>query len=69
MILQSRLIIIFKLIVPQVVELDAGDILYIPPYTFHYVTTLETSVSMTSWSHNMTVKQLREHMNMDFSNK
>ena len=43
------------------VTLEPGDILYVPPYTWHYVETLdEPSVSMSTWSHDY---ELYDHMN------
>lgn len=43
------------------VTLEPGDALYIPPYTWHYVETLdEPSVSMSTWSHDYA---LYDHMN------
>lgn len=35
---------------PLEAELSPGDILYIPPYWFHHVLSLTSSVSITSWS-------------------
>ena len=34
------------------VELHAGDALYIPPYWFHCVITMETTISINIWSHS-----------------
>ena len=34
------------------VTLGPGDVLYVPPYTWHYVETLSTSVSLSTWSHD-----------------
>lgn len=42
------------------VELGAGDVLYVPPYTWHYVETLTPSVSLSTWSHDY---ELYDHMN------
>ncbi len=42
------------------VELGPGDMLYVPPYTWHYVETLSPSVSLSTWSHDY---QLYDHMN------
>ena len=42
------------------VELEPGDMLYVPPYTWHYVETLTPSVSLSTWSHDY---QLYDHMN------
>ena len=42
------------------VELGPGDLLYIPPYTWHYVETLSPSVSLSTWSHDY---DLYDHMN------
>jgi hypothetical protein len=33
-----------------VVELVAGDVLYIPPLTFHHVEAIEASVSVNAWT-------------------
>lgn len=41
-------------------ELGPGDVLYVPPYTWHYVETLTPSVSLSTWSHDY---QLYDHMN------
>ena len=42
------------------VELGPGDMLYVPPYTWHYVETLSPSVSLSTWSHDY---ELYDHMN------
>ena len=43
------------------VTLEPGDTLFVPPYTWHYVETLnEPSVSMSTWSHDY---ELYDHMN------
>lgn len=42
------------------VELGPGDVLYVPPYTWHYVETLSPSVSLSTWSHDY---ELYDHMN------
>ena len=42
------------------VELGPGDMLYVPPYTWHYVETLSPSVSLSTWSHDY---NLYDHMN------
>jgi hypothetical protein len=42
------------------VELGPGDMLYMPPYTWHYVETLSPSVSLSTWSHDY---ELYDHMN------
>ncbi len=42
------------------VELGPGDMLYVPPYTWHYVETLSPSVSLSTWSHDYS---LYDHMN------
>lgn len=34
-------------------ELGPGDVLYVPPMTYHYVETLSASVSLSTWSHDM----------------
>ena len=41
------------------VTVGPGDVLYIPPYTWHYVETLSPSVSLSTWSHDY---YLYEHM-------
>ena len=41
------------------VTVGAGDVLFIPPYTWHYVETLSPSVSLSTWSHDY---QLYDHM-------
>ena len=42
------------------VTVGPGDLLYIPPYTWHYVETLTPSVSLSTWSHDY---RLYDHMN------
>ena len=42
------------------VTVEPGDMLYIPPYTWHYVETLTPSVSLSTWSHDY---RLYDHMN------
>ena len=42
------------------VVLEPGDVLYVPPYTWHYVETLSPSVSLSTWSHDY---HLYSHMN------
>ena len=42
------------------VRLGPGDMLYVPPYTWHYVETLSPSVSLSTWSHDY---DLYDHMN------
>ena len=42
------------------IELGPGDVLFVPPYTWHYVETLTPSVSLSTWSHDYT---LYDHMN------
>ncbi len=42
------------------IELSPGDMLYVPPYTWHYVETLSPSVSLSTWSHDYSVY---DHMN------
>ncbi len=42
------------------IELGPGDMLYVPPYTWHYVETLSPSVSLSTWSHDYSVY---DHMN------
>ena len=41
------------------VTVKPGDVLFIPPYTWHYVETLSPSVSLSTWSHDY---QLYDHM-------
>lgn len=42
------------------IELGPGDMLFVPPYTWHYVETLTPSVSLSTWSHDY---ELYDHMN------
>ena len=42
------------------IVLGPGDVLYVPPYTWHYVETLSPSVSLSTWSHDY---DLYDHMN------
>ena len=42
------------------VVLGPGDVLYVPPYTWHYVETLSPSVSLSTWSHDY---DMYDHMN------
>ena len=42
------------------VTLKPGDLLFVPPYTWHYVETLSPSVSLSTWSHDY---ELYDHMN------
>lgn len=42
------------------VKLGPGDMLYVPPYTWHYVETFSSSVSLSTWSHDYS---LYDHMN------
>ena len=42
------------------VVVEPGDVLYVPPYTWHYVETLTPSVSLSTWSHDYS---LYDHMN------
>ena len=42
------------------VTVGPGDLLYVPPYTWHYVETLTPSVSLSTWSHDY---RLYDHMN------
>ena len=41
------------------VTVGPGDVLFIPPYTWHYVETLSSSISLSTWSHDY---QLYDHM-------
>eukprot|EP01137_Pigoraptor_chileana_P020829 Opistho-2@83718 len=34
-------------------DLRPGDVLYVPPYTWHHVESLTTSISLSTWSHDM----------------
>ena len=40
--------------------LGPGDMLFVPPYTWHYVETLSPSVSLSTWSHDY---RMYYHMN------
>ena len=42
------------------VIVSPGDVLFIPPYTWHYVETLSPSISLSTWSHDY---HLYDHMN------
>lgn len=42
------------------IKLGPGDVLFVPPYTWHYVETLTPSVSLSTWSHD---HNLYDHMN------
>lgn len=42
------------------IELGPGDVLFVPPYTWHYVETLTPSISLSTWSHDYS---LYDHMN------
>lgn len=42
------------------IEVGPGDMLFIPPYVWHYVETLTPSVSLSTWSHDY---KLYDHMN------
>ena len=42
------------------VVLEPDDVLYVPPYTWHYVETLSPSISLSTWSHDY---DLYDHMN------
>ena len=42
------------------IVLGPGDVLFVPPYTWHYVETLSPSVSLSTWSHDY---DLYSHMN------
>lgn len=42
------------------VVVGPGDVLFVPPYTWHYVETLSPSVSLSTWSHDY---DLYDHMN------
>jgi Cupin-like domain len=40
---------------PMIANVQPGDILYVPQYWWHQVRTLTPSVSLSTWSHDMTV--------------
>ena len=50
----------FALAKGKQIELGPGDMLFVPPYTWHYVETLTPSVSLSTWSHDY---ELYDHMN------
>ena len=50
----------FSLARGKQIELGPGDMLFVPPYTWHYVETLTPSVSLSTWSHDY---KLYDHMN------
>ena len=50
----------FSLARGKQIELGSGDMLFVPPYTWHYVETLTPSVSLSTWSHDY---DLYNHMN------
>jgi len=47
---------------PLVVEVGAGEVLYVPPYTWHSVLTLAPSISLSSWSDFGNVRTLMTHL-------
>ena len=49
----------FALAKGKQIELGPGDMLFVPPYTWHYVETLTPSVSLSTWSHDY---ELYDHM-------
>lgn len=50
----------FALAKGQEIIVEPGDILYVPPYTWHYVETLSPSISLSTWSHD---NHMYDHMN------
>ena len=47
---------------PIVVDVGPGDVLYVPPYTWHSVETLTPSISLSSWSDYGNVRTLMTHL-------
>ena len=47
---------------PLVVDVEPGDVLYVPPYTWHSVETLSPSISLSSWSDFANVRTLMTHL-------
>lgn len=45
------------LLAPMEATLTAGDVLYIPPYTWHSVQSLTAAVAVSSWSDNANVRR------------
>jgi len=45
----------FKEVRPLEANLLPGDVLFVPPYTWHHVEAIDDSVSVTSWSHQVGV--------------
>lgn len=43
-------------------ELGPGDVLYVPPYTWHSVLSLTPSISLSSWSDNANARMLMQHL-------
>lgn len=43
-------------------EVGPGDVLYIPPYTWHQVETVTPSVSLSIWSHDVGTVELMERV-------
>eukprot|EP00041_Stephanoeca_diplocostata_P021650 m.507338 g.507338 ORF g.507338 m.507338 type:complete len:380 (-) comp21879_c0_seq11:1430-2569(-) len=52
----------FSLAQPTVVDVIPGDVLYIPPYTWHTVETTEASVSMATLSNENIIRNELEHV-------
>ena len=50
----------FRKVKPVQIVLEPGDVLYVPPYTWHFVETLSPSVSLSTWSND---NELYGHMN------
>ena len=46
----------FLLSSPLQVTLEPGDLLFIPGYTWHYVESLTSSISLSTWSHDYQLK-------------
>ena len=51
----------------MVVDLSPGDVLYVPPYTWHSVESLTPSISLSSWSDNSNVRTLMQVRNYLFT--
>lgn len=47
---------------PMVANVEPGDVLYIPPYTWHTVESVSASVSISSWSDYANVRTLMRHL-------
>lgn len=44
------------------IDVEPGDVLYVPPYTWHSVVTLSPSISLSSWSDFGNVRTLMTHL-------